>query len=359
MKGLIQDFNGRKAVYADDWTNAFAVGPRIFAPIAYIFFASALPVIAFGEQLSRETDGSLSTVETLASTALCGIIHSLIGGQPLLVVGVAEPTVIMYSYIYSFAKSSDSVGKKLYLAWAGWVCVWTALILILLAVVDACNILNKFTRLAGETFGMLISVLFFEQAIKGMVGEFSVLEHKDTSSPDSSFQWLYVNGLLGVIFSFGVLITALKSRKARSWDYGSGWLRSLIADYGVPLVVMLWAALSLTIPSQVPQGIPRRLQTPLPWDPASMAHWTVFMDMGKVPPGFILAAFIPAVMVAGLYFFDHSVASQMAQQKEFNIKKPSAYHYDILILGITVSLSMSLSVFGLTSFSSTLFLSSL
>ncbi|CAN1764830.1 Boron transporter 4, partial [Linum perenne] len=335
MKGLIQDFNGRKAVYADDWTNAFAVGPRIFAPIAYIFFASALPVIAFGEQLSRETDGSLSTVETLASTALCGIIHSLIGGQPLLVVGVAEPTVIMYSYIYSFAKSSDSVGKKLYLAWAGWVCVWTALILILLAVVDACNILNKFTRLAGETFGMLISVLFFEQAIKGMVGEFSVLEHKDTSSPDSSFQWLYVNGLLGVIFSFGVLITALKSRKARSWDYGSGWLRSLIADYGVPLVVMLWAALSLTIPSQVPQGIPRRLQTPLPWDPASMAHWTVFMDMGKVPPGFILAAFIPAVMVAGLYFFDHSVASQMAQQKEFNIKKPSAYHYDILILGIT------------------------
>ncbi|CAN0900289.1 Boron transporter 4, partial [Linum grandiflorum] len=335
MKGLIQDFNGRKAVYADDWTNAFAAGPRIFAPIAYIFFASALPVIAFGEQLSRETDGCLSTVETLASTALCGIIHSLVGGQPLLIVGVAEPTVIMYHYLYTFAKTSDSVGKKLYLAWAGWVCVWTALMLILLAVFDACNILNKFTRLAGETFGMLISVLFFQQAIKGMLGEFSLVEHEDSKSPDSSFQWLYVNGLLGVIFTFGVLITAIKSRKARSWDYGTGWFRSLIADYGVPLVVMFWAALSLTIPSQVPEGIPRRLQTPLPWEPASMSHWTVFMDMGKVPPGFILAAIIPAVMVAGLYFFDHSVASQMAQQKEFNIKKPSAYHYDILVLGIT------------------------
>ncbi|CAI0629113.1 unnamed protein product [Linum tenue] len=335
MKGIIQDVKGRKAVYGDDWSNAFAAGPRIFAPIAYIFFASALPVIAFGEQLSRETDGSLSTVETLASTALCGIIHSLIGGQPLLVVGVAEPTVIMYSYIYTFAISSDAVGKKLYLAWAGWVCVWTALMLILLAVFDACNILNKFTRLAGETFGMLIAVLFFQQAVKGMVGEFSPTEGEDEKSPDHSFQWLYVNGLLGVIFTFGVLITALKSRKARSWEYGTGWFRSIIADYGVPLVVMAWAALSLTVPRQVPEGIPRRLQTPLPWDPASMGHWTVFMDMAKVPPGFILAAIIPAVMVAGLYFFDHSVASQMAQQKEFNIKKPSAYHYDILILGIT------------------------
>jgi hypothetical protein len=41
-------------------------------------------------------------------------------------------------------------------------------------------------------------------------------------------------------------------------------------------------------------------------------------------------------MVAGLYFFDHSVASQLAQQNEYNLKKPSAYHYDILVLGIMV-----------------------
>lgn len=59
--------------------------------------------------------------------------------------------------------------------------------------------------------------------------------------------------------------------------------------------------------------------------------------MIHVPPIYILAAFIPAMMIAGLYFFDHSVASQMAQQKEFNLKNPSAYHYDILILGFMVS----------------------
>lgn len=56
----------------------------------------------------------------------------------------------------------------------------------------------------------------------------------------------------------------------------------------------------------------------------------------KVPPVYIFAAIIPAVMIAGLYFFDHSVASQMAQQKEFNLKNPSAYHYDILLLGFMV-----------------------
>ncbi|KAK1684758.1 hypothetical protein QYE76_045606 [Lolium multiflorum] len=33
-----------------------------------------------------------------------------------------------------------------------------------------------------------------------------------------------------------------------------------------------------------------------------------------------------------------SVASQLAQQKEFNLNKPPAYHYDILVLGFTVLL---------------------
>ncbi|KAG6422222.1 hypothetical protein SASPL_118787 [Salvia splendens] len=57
-------------------------------------------------------------------------------------------------------------------------------------------------------------------------------------------------------------------------------------------------------------------------------------DMAKVPMLYIFGALLPAVMIDGLYFFDHSVASQLAQQKEFNLKNPSVYHYDILLLGL-------------------------
>lgn len=66
------------------------------------------------------SEGRLSSVQTLASTAICGIIHATIGGQPLLILGVAEPTVIMYTYLYEFAKGKSDLGKELYLAWAGW-----------------------------------------------------------------------------------------------------------------------------------------------------------------------------------------------------------------------------------------------
>ncbi|XP_068651548.1 boron transporter 4-like [Aristolochia californica] len=316
--------------------NGFQTGFRILAPTTYIFFASALPVIAFGEQLNRETDGQLSTIEALASTAICGIIHSILGGQPMLIVGVAEPTIIMYTYLYSFAKGRKGLGSELFLAWTGWVCIWTSLMLILLAVFNACAIITRFTRVAGELFGMLITVLFIQEAIKGVVSEFNAPRGEDTNSERNQFQWLYANGLLSVIFSFGLLLSALKSRRARSWQYGTGFFRGFIADYGVPFMILVWTALSYSLPSQIPTGVPRRLFSPLLWESGSLYHWTVVKDLGRVPPGYILAAIIPALMIAGLYFFDHSVASQLAQQKEFNLKNPSAYHHDILILGIMV-----------------------
>ncbi|KAK2986595.1 hypothetical protein RJ640_029637 [Escallonia rubra] len=334
FRGIIKDFKGRKACYKQDWTNVLCTGSRILAPTTYIFFASALPVIAFGEQLSRDTDGSLSTVETLTSTAICGVIHSILGGQPLLILGVAEPTVIMYTYLYNFCKGRPDLGGELFLAWAGWVCVWTALLLFLLAIFNACTIISRFTRIAGELFGMLITVLFMQEAVKGLVSEFRIPKGEDPAAEKYNFQWLFANGLLAIIFAFGLLLTAIKSRRARSWKYGTGWFRGFVADYGVPFMVLVWSALSLSVPNKVPSGIPRRLFSPLPWETASLHHWTVIQDMGKVPPVYIFAAFIPAVMIAGLYFFDHSVASQLAQQKEFNLKKPSAYHYDILLLGV-------------------------
>lgn len=87
FRGIVADLKGRALCYKQDWlvglrsgfgylyrdftltsliiifyltwnrTKFWYVGRfcRILAPTTYIFFASALPVIAFGEQLSRDT----------------------------------------------------------------------------------------------------------------------------------------------------------------------------------------------------------------------------------------------------------------------------------------------------------------
>jgi hypothetical protein len=48
----------------------------------------------------------------------------------------------------------------------GRVCVWTAILLFLLAILGACSIINRFTRVAGELFGLLIAMLFMQEALK-------------------------------------------------------------------------------------------------------------------------------------------------------------------------------------------------
>ncbi|CAN1347736.1 Probable boron transporter 2 [Linum perenne] len=349
LRGIKNDLNGRILCYKQDWTSGVRAGIRILAPTTYIFFASAIPVISFGEQLERNTDGAITAVQTLASTALCGIIHSIVGGQPLLILGVAEPTVLMYTFMFNFVKDRKDLGPQLFLAWTGWVCVWTALLLFLLAVLGACSIINRFTRVAGELFGLLIAMLFMQQAIRGVVEEFGIPERENPNETALQASWRFGNGMFALVLSFGLLLTALKSRKARSWRYGTGWLRGLIADYGVPIMVLVWTALSYVPVKDVPTGIPRRLFSPNPWSPGAYTNWTVvkskhlllallFQEMVHVPPLYIVGAFVPATMIAVLYYFDHSVASQLAQQKEFNLKKPTSYHYDLLLLGVLVIL---------------------
>ncbi|XVF50322.1 hypothetical protein PTKIN_Ptkin04bG0087500 [Pterospermum kingtungense] len=307
FRGIKNDLKKRLLCYKQDWTGGFRAGIRILAPTTYIFFASAIPVISFGEQLERNTDGRLTAVQTLASTALCGIIHSIVGGQPLLILGVAEPTVLMYTFMFNFAKDRKDLGHKLFLAWTGWVCAWTALFLFLLAILGACSIINRFTRVAGELFGLLIAMLFMQQAIRGVVEEFGIPQRENPEQPALQPSWRFGNGMFALVLSFGLLLTALRSRKARSWRYGIGWLRGFIADYGVPLMVLVWTAVSYIPVNDVPRGIPRRLFSPNPWSPGAYDNWTVIKEMVNVSPLYIVGAFIPATMIAVLYYFDHSV----------------------------------------------------
>ncbi|KAK8509766.1 hypothetical protein V6N12_001842 [Hibiscus sabdariffa] len=326
FRGIKNDLRGRLMCYKQDWTGGFKAGFRILAPTTYIFFASAIPVISF--------DGVLTAVQTLASTALCGIIHSIIGGQPLLILGVAEPTVIMYTFMFDFVKDRQDLGREKFLAWTGWVCVWTAGLLFLLSILGACSIINRFTRVAGELFGLLIAMLFMQQAIKGLVEEFRIPHNENPKSTQFLPSWRFANGMFALVLSFGLLLTALRSRKARSWRYARKlYSRLRCATYGTNLdSSVLYTrrrcsernpTSSLQPESLVPQCL-RKLDS----------HQGMFnQDMLNVPVVYIIGAFIPATMIAVLYYFDHSVASQLAQQKEFNLRKPSCYHYDLLLLG--------------------------
>ncbi|KAJ0591752.1 putative bicarbonate transporter [Helianthus annuus] len=102
-----------------------------------------------------------------------------------------------------------------------WVCVWTAFLLVVLSILGAYSIINRFTSVAGELFGLLIAMLFMQQAIKGVVDEFGIPKSQNPNQPAMKSSWRFGNGMFALFLSFGLLLTSLQSRKARSWRYGT------------------------------------------------------------------------------------------------------------------------------------------
>ena len=124
--GISKDVRRRLPLYADDWKRGMSVGLHIFAPATYIFFASFLPALAFGEQFREETTGLFSIPHILCATAIAGVLQSCVGGQPVLIVGVAEPIVLTYYYIFKYAEPIRRRRRALR-PFCAWVLIFTAL----------------------------------------------------------------------------------------------------------------------------------------------------------------------------------------------------------------------------------------
>ena len=68
--GIAKDFRRRRPLYGDDWSRGTGVGLKIFAPATYIFFASVLPALTFGEQFREETQELFSIPHILCACLL-------------------------------------------------------------------------------------------------------------------------------------------------------------------------------------------------------------------------------------------------------------------------------------------------
>ena len=128
-------------------------------------------------------------------------------------------------------------------------------------------------------------------------------------------------------------LNCLCSIGARHWVLFNSTIRRVIADYGSPFSVLLWTLVSF-IPRGTPDAIPRRLVIPNTFDGSD--NYGVLGRLGELEAWHIGAAIIPGAIIAILYFFDQNVSSQLCQEG-FHLKKPTAYHWDFLLLAVMLT----------------------
>lgn len=57
--------------------------------------------------------------------------------------------------------------------------------------------------------------------------EFRIPERENRSLIEFIPSWRFANGMFALVLSFGLLLTSLRSRKARSWRYGTGMMSGI------------------------------------------------------------------------------------------------------------------------------------
>jgi hypothetical protein len=300
--------------YVSDWTEGH--NAKTTASIFFMFFTSIAPAITFAELLDRST-GKIGVVEVCLSSCLSGCIFSIFGGQPLVIVGVTGPVTILTISIYGMAKALGIDFLKFY----AWAQIWAGLMHMAAAAAGWCAAIKYVTNFSCHTFGLLIATIY---AVTGATG----IARYYTRSQS------FAACLMETILALGTTLVSLYLANATNWTLFNAKVRTVVSDYAPTFAIVLMTIISLIGRADDLGEDLTRLDVPRTFGTTHGRTW--FLNPFELEGWAIALALVPGTIILILFIFDHNVSSIMAQSKEFNLKKGSAYHLDFFVLGICI-----------------------
>lgn len=318
-RGIIRDIKNRLPYYASDWTDAWDY--RVIPSTIYIFFANILPAIAFAQDMFDRTKNAYGVNEVLMASAMGGIVFGVFGGQPLCIVGVTGPIAIFNYTVFRIVDDMDVA----YFPFMTWICLWSFIMHTLIAVTNGVSLMKYVTQFSCDIFACFINVIYIQKGIQILIRQF---EHSD----DVAASYFSIVVSLCVLM-FGIVFLVLGGFS----KYGNRHIRKFVKDYSLPLVVVFFTGFTY-FPGRISDLTLLRLPVGIAFQPTTDQFgrdhgW--FINFWHVGVGYVFLAIPFAILLTGLFYFDHNISSIICQGPQFDLKKPSSFHWDFFLLGIT------------------------
>ncbi|KAG7455363.1 hypothetical protein MATL_G00255920 [Megalops atlanticus] len=344
--GLIRDARRRYPQYVSDFKDA--MNAQCMAAVIFIYFAALSPAITFGGLLGEKTDGLIGVSELIVATALQGVIFSLLGAQPLLVVGFSGPLLVFEEAFFSFCKAN---GME-YLTGRVWIGFWLILIVVIMVAFEGSFLVRFVSRFTQEIFAFLISLIFIYETFSKLVKIFqdhplqrcsldnSTVENSTgTLSPGNSTKVgaVKVRGepntaLLSLVLMSGTFFIAFYLRKFKNSAFFPGRLRRVIGDFGVPIAILIMVLVDNSIQDTFTQklSVPSGFSVTTP----EKRGWVInpLGSDGQFPIWMMAASILPAILVFILIFMETQITSLIVSKKERMLVKGSGFHLDLMII---------------------------
>ncbi|XP_072796159.1 band 3 anion transport protein [Vicugna pacos] len=329
--GLVRDIRRRYPRYLSDISDALS--PQVLAAVIFIYFAALSPAITFGGLLGEKTQNLMGVSELLISTAVQGILFSLLGAQPLLVVGFSGPLLVFEEAFFSFCTRNNLE----YIVGRVWIGFWLILLVVLVVAFEGSFLVRFISRYTQEIFSILISLIFIYETFAKLVQIFQ--DHPLQRNYDQNVPVipkpqapLPNTALLSFVLMAGTFFFAMVLRKFKNSAYFPGKLRRVIGDFGVPISILIMVMVDALIQDTYTQklSVPKGLAL----SNSSARGWFI-NPLGlrsEFPIWMMFASLLPAMLVFILIFLESQITTLIISKPERKLVKGSGFHLDLLLI---------------------------
>jgi boron transporter len=122
-----------------------------------LFTSSLLPALAYTLDMYRRTGEFFGVNEGLFSSALAAMVFSILGTQPLTIVGVTGLISLFNFTIYNIIEIYD---VSIYPQFICWTAIWAAIFHWAVAIFNWCDYMRYVTDFSSESFGMYVGIIY-------------------------------------------------------------------------------------------------------------------------------------------------------------------------------------------------------
>jgi hypothetical protein len=131
----------------------------------------------------RRTGESYGINEALFSSALACMVFSILGAQPLTIVGITGLISLFNYTIYDILQMYDG---GIYLQFMCWTAIWAAVFQWIVALGNLCDYMRYVTDFSSEAFGMYVGIIYISTSRCLPPIKSSLMIHKSKASKSSS-----------------------------------------------------------------------------------------------------------------------------------------------------------------------------
>lgn len=108
----------------------------------------------------RRTGQFFGITEALFSSALAAMVFSVLGVQPLTIVGITGLISLFNYTIYDIISLYDVSLYPSFMAWTG---IWAAVFHWAVAIFNLCDYMRYVTDFSSERFGMYVGIIYMSK----------------------------------------------------------------------------------------------------------------------------------------------------------------------------------------------------